>query len=302
MGAIIRPVTDAVGITTPESEKAAEASKQASQLQAQYQKEALDYLKEKERLPTEIREGALPELAATFGIPGYEGGVDLGLPERGDLVSKAKESELYKALLGGQQAGEEAILRQSAATGGLRSGTSQAALADYATQLQNQALLQSYGEQSRLYGQDLATAQYQQQQHLGGLQALAGLPSYAPQIAQQTSGIGQTLGQGIVGSAQTRAAGQAQQDQNLMALASLGIQGAAMFSDPRLKNNIKLSGVEKGINKYTWDWNEEANNLGLYGSSYGVMADEIEAVFPDAVSIDSGYKKVNYEMLGVSHG
>ena len=107
---------------------------------------------------------------------------------------------------------EEAIMRHASATGGLRSGNVQEAMYDYNTQLQNQALLQSYNQQ------------------LQGLQGLAGLPSYAPQIASGMAGVGQTLGQGVSGAGQTIAqgqvaAGQAQQ-QGLQGISS--IIGAGM--------------------------------------------------------------------------
>lgn len=66
-----------------------------------------------------------------------------------------------------------------------------------------------------------------------------------------------------------------------------------MFSDKRLKKNIKLIGKYKnGLNKYSWDyvWNEKGT---------GVMADEVEKVMPDAVRLINGYKAVNYALLGV---
>lgn len=309
MGGIITKVTDAVGLTDSKAgERAAKASTNAANIQAQYQREALDYLKQQEELPTEIREAALPALAASFGLPGYEGGIDLS---RESAVQAAQQSPLYQALLGGQAAGEESILRNAAATGGLRSGNIQSALADFSTNLQNQALLQSYDEQQRL-----------NQQQLGGLQSLAGLSSYAPQIAQQTSAIGQTLGQGQVAAGQARATGAQQDIGNLLGAAQLGgslyssgalsalgsgissaVGGiASFFSDKKLKKNIKLIGTENGYKKYSWDWNDKANDLGLAGNAYGVIADDIELTNPEAVGMRDGYKTVNYEMIGVSHG
>lgn len=122
-----------------------------------------------------------------------------------DLIQQAMASPLYGAMMGGREAGEEAIMRRAGATGGLRSGNVQEAMYDYNTQLQNQALLQSYNQQ------------------LQGLQGLAGLPSYAPQIAGQMAGVGQTLGQGMIGAGTSRAQGQVASGQALQQ----GLQGVS---------------------------------------------------------------------------
>ena len=66
-------------------------------------------------------------------------------------------------------------------------------------------------------------------------------------------------------------------------------------SDPRLKKNIKRIGTHAlGIGLYTWDY--------LWGeASTGVMANEVEKVMPEAVvSHPSGFKMVNYSMLGLA--
>ena len=36
----------------------------------------------------------------------------------------------------------------------------------------------------------------------------------------------------------------------------------------------------------------------LSGSGVGVMADEVKAIKPEAVTIDRGFMKVNYNMIG----
>ena len=97
---------------------------------------------------------------------------------------------------------------------------------------------------------------------------------------------------GIAGAANARSQG----TQNI---ANLGLQAAAMFSDPKLKTNIKPAGTKKGFNLFTWTWNDAANALGLYGDSSGVMADEVKQLIPEAITTDRGYMKVNYDMIGV---
>jgi len=69
------------------------------------------------------------------------------------------------------------------------------------------------------------------------------------------------------------------------------IGGAAMFSDPRLKSNVVRVGTHRlGIGVYEYD---------IFGKRQrGVMADEVEAVMPEAVALHpSGYKMVNYGMI-----
>jgi hypothetical protein len=78
-------------------------------------------------------------------------------------------------------------------------------------------------------------------------------------------------------------------------IASAGI-GAGWFSDRRLKTDIVLVGVD------------EATGLNLYEFRYidgdkrfrGVMADEVEVNYPQAVyTMPDGYKAVNYALLGI---
>jgi hypothetical protein len=109
------------------------------------------------------------------------------------------------------------------------------------------------------------------------------------------TGQGAALAGGIIGGENARARGQ----ENLFNLAG-GI-GGLFFSDPSLKENIELIGSENGFNIYSWEWNDKAEKLGLSGSDSGVMADEVFAKNPSAVSFESGYMKVNYDAIGVDH-
>jgi hypothetical protein len=71
-------------------------------------------------------------------------------------------------------------------------------------------------------------------------------------------------------------------------------------SDKRLKDNIKpIKGAIEKVNKlggYEFDWN---NKQDVYtGHDYGVIAQEVESVFPELVTTrDNGYKAVKYEKL-----
>lgn len=301
---------------------AAKASREASQLQAEYQQQALDYLKQQERLPTAYREQALQQLGSLYGLPGapqqaapqqvapqslqgmapffqklFPGGLpsqgispQVGQPlpsgaalpaegysplGRGEFIAGLREDPFYQELLG---AGEEAVLRGAAATGGLRSGAASEALAR-----SNQSILRG------LYGERVA-----------GLQGMAGLGSMAPQVAQTTAGIGQTLAQGQIGAAQAQQAGQQQAFGNIMGLGQLGLGIAGMFSDSRLKDNLKLIGKYHGHNLYSWDWNEIAATFGLEGPDIGVLADEVKLKNPELISEQHGYLTVDYSKLGVN--
>lgn len=69
----------------------------------------------------------------------------------------------------------------------------------------------------------------------------------------------------------------------------------AVFSDIRLKENIQRPDDSGYV---SWDWNDEAHKLGLFGSSAGVIAQEVELIHPEVVSTHpSGYKQVDYAAL-----
>lgn len=127
-------------------------------------------------------------------------------------IARVQESPQFQAAL---EQGQEAILSQASATGGLRGGNTQAALAQFAPQLLNQTIAQRYsqlgglgqvgqasaagvGSAAQLTGQNIAGLQGQ----IGAAQAGSAL---AQGQAQQTAlgGINQGLGT-IFGSAGTQ--------------------------------------------------------------------------------------------------
>lgn len=260
------------------AERQAKGIREGSQISADAQREALEYMKEREALPTQFRDQALTGLA---GLADMEGGTG----SQQALIDRAMQSPLYGAIMGGQQAGEEAIMRNAAMTGGLRSGDVQSNFMDFNTELQNKALLESYNQQ------------------LSGLQGLANLPSNAGAIAGQMSGIGQTLGGGAAGVGQTLAQGRiggaqaatAAQNQLFGDATQAASMAASMaFSDVRLKSDIKLTGNRGGHNWYSWTWNTKAADLGLSGDGEGVMAHEVYTTNPELIGQSEGYITVNY--------
>ena len=111
-------------------------------------------------------------------------------------------------------------------------------------------------------------------------------------VANTTTDIGAALAAGRVGAGNANSQG----GQNIL---KLGTQIAGAFSDPLLKENVELIGNKNGFNIYKWDWNETANKeLGLNGSSEGVMADQVKNIMPEAVQYKDGFMHVDYSMIG----
>lgn len=258
-------VGDAIGgvVGALTGSDSAKASERAADTSAAAQMEALNYLKEQEEVPSQFREGALGQLGGLYGLEGGDPRADQNL----------RRSPIFQATQGQLPQQEEAILRNQSATGALRSG-----------------------------GTDLMLAQNQQRNELsayqtsmGGLQGLAGLGSYAPQIAQGMAGVGQTQAQGITAGAQA-------QQQAIGQTLGLGMNALSLagFSDIRLKDNVQPAGERYGHDWYTWDWNDKAQEMGLSGSSEGVLAHEAAAKNPDAVGAKDGYLTVNYQTLGLA--
>lgn len=244
------------GIT---GETAAEASMAGARTAADAQMAGLQYLREREELPRQFSEGALTQLGGLFGIEG-------GDP---NALQTLQQSPVYQATLGQIPQQEEAILRNQSATGALRTGGTDAMLAESQRTNQLSALKNA----------------------MGGLRGLAGLQSYAPQIAQGMAGVGQTLGQGQIGAGQAR-------QQAIGGLLNVGTQaGVAAFSDIRLKDNIQPAGTRYGQDWFTWEWNETANDMGLYGEDEGVIADYLKQSRPELVGERNGYLTVNYMEL-----
>lgn len=259
-------------ITGQSGKDAATASNEAARLAAGGQRESLDYLKEVEALPLEMRNKFLPQLADI-----YSGGQG-----QQDLINSAMNSPLYKAIMGGRAVGEDAIMRNASMTGGMRSGNVSADLTDYGSQLSNQALMQSYNQQ------------------LQGIQGLAGIGLNTNAIANATAAPSSTLAQGKVAGAQAIQQGNEALTSNVMGLAGAALMAPkGTFSDIRLKDDIQYEGKKNGHNIYSWTWRPEAEELGLEGISVGVLAHEVYEYAPEAISTDDGLLMVDYSQLGL---
>ena len=146
-----------------------------------------------------------------------------------------------------------------------------------------QAALQQDAARLAQQDQEARRAQLVTMANLFG--GLAGLGS-STQMQQTSSGFGS---QGFGGGPSTASQ-----------IAGL-IGAAAGFSDKRLKTKIKLVGrLANGIKLYKWEWTEKGKELVGNQVEFGVIAQEVEKIMPEAVMRGSdGYLRVNYSMLEV---
>lgn len=224
---------------------------------------------------TEAGVPALEQQQAFLGLRGPE--------EERAAIERISGGETFQAL---QQQGEEALLQRASATGGLRGGNIQGALAQFRPALLNQALEQQY---SRLGGMTQLG-----QRSAAGVGA-AGMET-GTNVANLLSQQGAALAGGELG--QAKAYGQILN----MPAQFLGMQYGAggkagigfgnMFSDRRLKKNIKqISTRPDGLNVYEFDY------IWGGGRQVGLMAQEVQTIYPGAVSESGGYLMVDYSKV-----
>jgi hypothetical protein len=128
-------------------------------------------------------------------------------------------------------------------------------------------------------------------------------PQFVNSFNQATTGGADILGASQMGyNAQMgdfnqKQAAQQNFNQGLMGLGAAGI----MASDIRMKENIKqIHWMPNGLPVYTYEYKDEFKNhpLAGHGTHTGVMAHEVEAMYPNAViTLDNGYKAVDYGQL-----
>ena len=148
-------------------------------------------------------------------------------------------------------------------------------------------MLGQIGEQQRMLQQQALQFPYQEfqralaygPQQLGLLQAGMGTPLTSTTTSQRGTSLAET-GAGLAGIGEF-------------------LKLAGIFSDKRLKKNIKFIGKSKeGFNLYKWDWNDIAKKLGINDPTIGVIAQEVQKTNPSAISkSENGYLMVDYGEL-----
>ena len=127
-------------------------------------------------------------------------------------------------------------------------------------------------------------------------------PSFVNSAQQANTAGPDILGATQMGYNANLAASNAQNaanNQMTQGLFSLG--GAALMSDIRTKENIKhIAWLPNGLPVYTYEYKPEFKDhpLAGHGTHTGVMAQEVEVMYPNAVTtLDNGYKAVDYGQL-----
>jgi hypothetical protein len=198
---------------------------------------------------------------------------------------------LTNSQLAGQQIGQNLF------TQGLQGG-----------QFTNQALINrgNFGNQAQQQAFNQALTRYNLPLNtLSALRTGAQVqnPSFVNSAQQATTGGADILGASQMGyNAQrgdfnARNASQQNFNSGLMGLAGAGI----MASDIRMKENIKqIHWLPNGLPVYEYEYKPEFKDhpLAGHGKHTGVMAHEVETMYPQAVTtLENGYKAVNYGLL-----
>lgn len=192
------------------ADKAEDAQRLATQQSVSGQTDALNYLKEREAVPNEVRDTALKGLLQYFQGAGAPKAQD-------ELVQEALASPLYKQLMGTKQGALDAVARYASATGKLRSGNAVGALAREGQRVDENALTTAFN-----------AVQGNQNQNLAGLLSLSGTPVNNQGIANGIAGIGNTQAQGTIAQANTQTGATNNVFGTLLGLGSLGIQSGLL--------------------------------------------------------------------------
>jgi hypothetical protein len=178
----------------------------------------------------------------------------------------------------------------------------------------NQGLMQAgqFGMDAIGNAQNLAQTGFGQGQLAGGLfqgQNQAELDANRAQfdegLANRLAVLGQLTnnnasGQGFKSIAGVTPGAQSQSLASQLGGLALGAASAwKTFSDIRMKENVsKIGETGAGLGVYSFEYKPEFKDVAGHGSFIGVMAQEVEQVIPEAVSVaDNGYMMVDYSKV-----
>lgn len=220
------------------------------------------------------------QLGQLLGISG-----DSGAEGYGSLLSTYSPEQLtedpsYQFIL---NEGEKAMQRQLAAQGKTMSPEAIKALSEYNQNMASTEYGNAYNRNRASQGDifdrlaqvaNIGTGQSAQMQQAG--------QSMARNIGEATSAFGQVEDQAKIAQSQGR-----------KSLFDTGVKAAMMFSDERLKEDIKYIREDNGHKIYSFKYK------GGDKTFEGVMAQDVLKYNPDAVVEDNGFYKVDYGKLGL---
>ena len=229
--------------------------------------------------------GSLQQQQALLGL--------LGPEAQQQAIAQIEQGGGFQAQV---RQGEEALLQRASATGGLRGGNIQAALAQFRPQMLQQAIEDQYGRLGGLTALGQTTTQNIAQ--LGQASA-AGQSAAGLQTGADIAGL-----LGIQGAA--RAGSRLQQGAAASNVLNIPAQFIGMqygsgvknpnfdslmkaFSDQRLKKNVARLGTRSdglGVYEFEYIWGG--------GRQIGLMAQEVAILYPDAIGESGGYMTVDY--------
>ena len=286
------------GIQASSAGKASRAQQEAADRGIEEQRRQFDAVQELLRPYVEAGQPALTQQQAILGLGG---------PEAQRAAIQAIEGgELFQARA---RQGEEALLQAASATGGLRGGNIQGALAQFRPQMLQSEIDTQY---ARLGG--LTTLGQQSAAGVGsaGLQTGARISGLETQIGQARSGADLTRGKAFSSvfnlpaqflGLQYGMRGGTPGFGNILGGGgeiggSIGSTGAGIessfadFSDRRLKTNIhRISTRPDGLGVYEFEY------IWGGGKHIGLMAQEVLGIYPDAVGSVGGYYTVEYSRV-----
>lgn len=169
------------------ADKAADVQVRSSDAGIAEQQRQFDAIQELLKPYVDSGTGALGAQEALLGLSGPEA--------QQEAISQLEQSPQFESIV---QQGEEALLQNAAATGGLRGGNLQGALAQFRPQVLSQLIESQYGKLGQLSQLGQASAAGQAS---AGLQTGANISNLLAQQGQARAGAALAQGQAAVGVA-----------------------------------------------------------------------------------------------------
>jgi len=260
-------VTDGLFGGGDAADDAADAQAKSSEAAVAEQRRQFDITQQNLSPYIKAGQGALHEQQAALGL--------LGPTKQKVVFDRFTESPGQQFL---RERGEQALLRNASAIGGLGGGNVRSALQQQGIGFAQQQFDQQMAQIAGISGTGVNTAN-----SLGGIGA-----NTANAIGQNLQASGAARASGILG----------EQQANAELAGDVISAGAFLFSDERLKTNaVKIGNHSSGLGWYRWEWNEEGQRLAGSEPAEGFIAQEVQKLYPAAVGEREGYLTVDYRRV-----